>query len=825
MNRSIHPSDTDVIAQFAAAIQATGLRPPSQFIPDGAIHRFPANDNPQDDAAWYSLHTGKYPWGVIGNWRTGLRKKWQADNWRTASANEQRDLRQQMSKVHKEYLAEKDQNYHYAASEAVRRWDGSLPCPLQHPYLQRKGISAHGIRECATKIVVPLSIGGRLVSLQFIDQVGKKRFLKGGKVKGAHFIIGEITDLVMIAEGYATAASIFEATGHPVVVAFYAGNVTVVAAAVRSEHPQLKIIICADDDFESAENTGLKNATEAGALVGATVVKPEFGPQRKSGNCDFNDLAKCFGAAAVAAQIDAALAEASAVHGACLNAAWPEPGRIQAPLLPVIAFDGYALLPDVLRTWVMDEADRMPCAPDFIAAAAMVGLGSVIGARCGIKPKSLDDWLVIPNLWGGIVGSPSAKKSPAISAGLKPLDLLIAQVESEFSTESRDFEAGKMVHDALIVGSKYKLQLSAKSKNFDQDVLESEAKALQVLHDSAGEAPVKRRFKSNDSTVEKLGELLVQNPAGLLVMRDELVGLLASWDREGREGDRTFYLEGWNGNSSYDIDRIGRGSISIPNLCISIFGGIQPDKLIGYLDKAENSLANDGMLQRFNMLVYPDKTPRAWRDRKPNKDIFDRVVHLFKQVAHFEPVVWGADSAQGAEKCPSYRFNDDAQQMFKAFSTNLTERIDNEEHPIIVQHLLKYEKLFPALALIMHLVECGSGKTVGRVGVTSAEKAMAWCEYLESHARRCYGLLVDGGLRSAIALAQKIEAGKLSDGFTFREVSRAQSRYLKDRKAIQAAIEWLEDENWLQAMPDTSPVAGRPTQRYMINPQIKRKGK
>jgi len=65
----------------------------------------------------------------------------------------------------------------------------------------------------------------------------------------------------------------------------------------------------------------------------------------------------------------------------------------------------------------------------------------------------------------------------------------------------------------------------------------------------------------------------------------------------------------------------------------------------------------------------------------------------------------------------------------------------------------------------------------------------------------------------------------LSDGFTFREVSRAQSRYLKDRKAIQAAIEWLEDENWLQAMPDTSPVAGRPTQRYMINPQIKRKGK
>ena len=90
---------------------------------------------------------------------------------------------------------------------------------------------------------------------------------------------------------------------------------------------------------------------------------------------------------------------------------WPEPMPIQAALHPVPAFPAEILLPEALRAWIMDEADRMPCPPDFIAAAALVAIGSIIGARCSIKPKSRDDWLIVPNLWGGIVGPPSAKKS------------------------------------------------------------------------------------------------------------------------------------------------------------------------------------------------------------------------------------------------------------------------------------------------------------------------------------------------------------------------------------------------------------------------------
>jgi hypothetical protein len=325
--------------------------------------------------------------------------------------------------------------------------------------------------------------------------------------------------------------------------------------------------------------------------------------------------------------------------------------------------------------------------------------------------------------------------------------------------------------------------------------------------------------------VEKLGELLRDNPAGLLVLRDELVGLLASWDREGREGDRSFFLEAWNGTGSFDTDRIGRGSILIPNLCVSIFGGIQPDKLTEYLEQAAHALGNDGTLQRFQVLVYPDARPWEWRDRAPNKQSRDAAFSLFELLADFDPVVWGAIPADGVTRFPHFRFADNAQQVFIEWLHELQrERIPREVsdgHPLIAQHLAKYEKLFAALALILHLAECVTTGQRGPVTEAAAIRAAAWCEYLEAHARRCYGLLADEGLRAAQALAMRVERAALPDGFTARDVRRNGWRYLSSDVAVRAALDWLEDEGWLRSIATaTETIGGRPTLRYRINPKI-----
>jgi hypothetical protein len=501
---------------------------------------------------------------------------------------------------------------------------------------------------------------------------------------------------------------------------------------------------------------------------------------------------------------------------------WPAPKPIIAELKPVPPFDAETLLPDPLRAWIMDEAERMPCPPDFIAAAALVALGSIIGARCAIKPKARDSWLIVPNLWGGIVGDPSAKKSPAWSAALKPLDCLIAKAFETYQAALGDYETSKVVFDAQkdAIEGRIKEAVKKPSKGDPAFI----AKELREHAEQAPQAPTLRRYKTNDSTVEKLGELLRENPTGLLVLRDELVGLVATWEREGREGERAFFLEAWNGNQSFDTDRIGRGHISIPNLCASIFGGIQPDKLTVYLEQAAHALANDGMLQRFQVLVYPDPRRWEWRDRAPDKAARDAAFLVFEKLADFYPVAWGAAPADESAKFPHFCFVAEAQAIFIEWSEDMhCGRMPNEDEPIIRQHLAKFDKLFPALALIFHLVDCAAQGRWGAVTKEAALRAAAWCEYLEAHARRCYGLLKDDGLRAAQALAAKLERGALDDGFTLRDVRRHQWRSLTADENIQAALDWLEDENWLrsEATGGTGPGSGRRTLRYRINPAIK----
>jgi uncharacterized protein DUF3987 len=265
------------------------------------------------------------------------------------------------------------------------------------------------------------------------------------------------------------------------------------------------------------------------------------------------------------------------------------------------------------------------------------------------------------------------------------------------------------------------------------------AKELRTHGEQAPEATTLRRYKTNDSTVEKAGELLRENPAGLLVVRDELVGLIAMWEREGREGERAFFLEAWNGNQSFDTDRIGRGHISIPNLCVSIFGGIKPDKLTVYLEQAAHALANDGMLQRFQMLVYPDPRRWEWRVCAPDKAARDAAFAVFEKLVDFDPLAWGAALAAEFVKFSHFRLSDEAQAVFIEWSGDMHRaRIPNEDEPLIRQHLAKFDKLFPALALTFHLVDSAAQGIRGPVTKDAALRAAAWCEYLEAH---CAALL------------------------------------------------------------------------------------
>jgi hypothetical protein len=186
-----------------------------------------------------------------------------------------------------------------ATREAQAIWESAVPVE-SHPYLEHKAIHAHGLRlfqgsrtingvDCRGALIMPLRDSeGRTSTVEFIAANGAKRYLPGGKVSGCYFLIGEITDRVIVAEGFATGASIFEATGLAVAVATNAGNMRRVAHALRGADKDVKIVFAADHD-----ETGIREATRAALEVGGLLALPEIEGQ------DFNDVARSAGPSAV----------------------------------------------------------------------------------------------------------------------------------------------------------------------------------------------------------------------------------------------------------------------------------------------------------------------------------------------------------------------------------------------------------------------------------------------------------------------------------------------------------------------------------------------
>jgi hypothetical protein len=253
---------------------------------------------------------------------------------------------------------------------------------------------------------------------------------------------------------------------------------------------------------------------------------------------------------------------------------WPEPEVLPGALPPVPAFDE-RLLPDALQWWIVDMAERAQAPLDYPAAGAIVALSSALGRRCGIKPKREDDWLVVPNLWGMIIGPPAFLKSPMLHEILKPLARLEAQASEENKRALAEYEV-----ESLTTEAERKRLFGAYSRSKSTI---SRADLVEELTKLKVEAPVPRRYIVNDPTVEKIGEILNQNPRGVLLSRDEIAGWLATLERAGHENDRAFYLEAWNGYSRYTYDRISRDRVEIEAACVSILGAITPGPLGAYL--------------------------------------------------------------------------------------------------------------------------------------------------------------------------------------------------------------------------------------------------
>jgi hypothetical protein len=235
------------------------------------------------------------------------------------------------------------------------------------------------------------------------------------------------------------------------------------------------------------------------------------------------------------------------------------------------------------------------------------------------------------------------------------------------------------------------------------------------------------------------------------------------------------------------------------------------------VDALKDGPSNDGLIQRFQLLVWPDTAP-DWNyvDRAPDAASEQQAARVFRKLVEMD-----------SENPARFRFSPDAQELFVVWLAELEEKIRGDElHPALISHLSKYRKLMPALAVLFELAKAATDNNgADTVSLEHTRKAAAWCQYLESHARRVYSCIVTPQLRAARELAKKLKERKLgTDGFfCCRDVYLKGWSGLDSPEAARQAAEVLQDAGWVRDVcgESSDPLGrGRPANRYKVNPGV-----
>lgn len=492
------------------------------------------------------------------------------------------------------------------------------------------------------------------------------------------------------------------------------------------------------------------------------------------------------------------------------SAAWSKPTPLGEHLLPVPAFDA-ALLPKDLKPWITDIAHRMQVPIDLVAAAAMCALSVVATGARTVHPKRHDPWRVYPILWGVTIAPPGNMKTPAMKQVTRPLEVLEAREREAFAGKQADRELAGMVAAAKEQHLKDKIKKAVK----DGDLLDYSTLARELRSEES--PPRARRFITQDPTVEKIADLVDRGPKHrshpLGVLRDELLGLFHTFERDGREGDRDFYLEGWSA-ANKATDRVGRGEVFTRDLCLILYGNATPGPFEAYVREATKHAGADGFLQRLQLMVYPDPLP-SWvhvdshADRLAERTataVFERLASINEEDEDGKP--------------PALRFTSEAQDIFDVWLCTLEERLrSGGEHAALVSHFSKYRSLMPALALVCHLASA-AGAEHAPISAWAAQQAIAWCKHLAAHAERIYNIAADPARNAARAIVERISKGQCEGTVKVRDLQRQLTGF--DAEEVKQGVALLAELDWLrtrQVKPSDS--GGRPSDVVDINPRGK----
>jgi hypothetical protein len=466
---------------------------------------------------------------------------------------------------------------------------------------------------------------------------------------------------------------------------------------------------------------------------------------------------------------------------------WPEPLPLAKDLRAAPTFD-YDMLPDVFVDFVRDASERMGAPPDYLAVPLMLSAAAALGSGWAVCPKANDKgWKETAVLWGGIVARPGAKKTPSLTLAAAPLNRIEAQLGAAYLRAKADYQLAKQL-----------------AKN-DQSLL----LGLQE--------PQKERARIQDTTYQKLVQICSASPKGVMAQWDEIAGMISAWRMKGQEAARGFFLTAWSGDQPYTLDRVEGGTTHVAQLFIVISGGVQPSVLGSLVrDAKQNGAANDGLIQRFQLMVYPDDTLVPTDvDRRADELAQNRAWGAVERLRAITPAGLGVEE-EASRGRGILHFSSEAQSLFNTLRHKIEAKAKGPTcDPLLASHFSKMPGAIAKLAMLLHLLDGGRCD----ISIEATSRAAMWSNYLRGHAERIYSLCHVADEDGANRLLAGLKARALTDGFTAFDLKRKGWHGLKSDENIESALARLLEAGWLRPQHLPGAEGGRPTVRYIINPK------
>lgn len=793
-------SDAAVLEQFRAALVARDIIPPEPIVADGRLHRCDAaGPRGRGDSA-YLLHMDGVPTGGFENWRDG--QGW--ETWRheggKALTPAEREVLARLSKAAKVARDEEVRERHGQARDvAARIWAASRPAPPDHLYLARMVVDAHGLRVYKGLLVVPVrDLAGTLYSLQFISPSGVKRFLEGGRIQGLCSWIGDPPDptgadtmTICVAEGFATGASLHQAVGHPVVIAFHAANLAPAALAVREHYPGARIIVCADDDHYTPGNPGSTQAQEAARKVDGRIAVPDFGADRPEDATDFNDLHRLLGLSALRTVLDGA-AEPAPSSGQSTRPAdvvpeidWQEPDPLTASgesqPYPVSA------LPPLLRDAVVEAQSFVQSPAALVACSALSALSL---AAQGLANVRRDHQLVGPvSLYILAVAESGERKSTC---------------DRIFGAALRDWERDQAAacapditaHETAVATAEAKragLLEAVKRKRRDMQETEEEEAALQEL---AGlvPSPVKvPRLLYTDATPEALSHALATGWPSAAVLSAEAGAVFGAhgmgFEAILRNLAQLNVL--WDGGA-IDIDRRSKASYRLRDRRLTFGVMVQPETMRAFIERAGTLPRGSGFIARF-LIAWPTSRQghRPYRPAPaamPAVDAFNRRIRALLDTPLTTDALGGL-APTVLDLSPLAHA-----AWVQAYNAIERELASGGSYAPIRDVAAKAAENIARLAALFHMVDHGAMGTIDRICVDSAAQIVRW------HLQEAHRLLGDLDAPPVMTAAIRFdawlrdEAMRTGDGrIPTTRVYRYGPGCVRDNKELKDAVALLTE--------------------------------